>query len=110
MRETTTRQEAIKKDLIQLGISIYYNDIEILINHIEFLLERGVQEISIEELLNKIHSVFFNNIDNINDNELKRLNYEEARRYYTNYILISSKKSLKNNIEDQFKYLIDKSV
>lgn len=45
-------------------------------------------------MMDKIHKLFFVNIENISDNAFKRLQFIETRNYYEGHILFSMKKSL----------------
>ncbi|MGE4444488.1 MAG: DEAD/DEAH box helicase family protein [Candidatus Altimarinota bacterium] len=103
----TTLEGKIKKDLIELGIHSHYVDIDILVIDIKNYLKN--HSLKNSDVIEEIHKVFFSTLGNISDFEFKRFNYPETRNYYSNYILITSKKTLKQNITDQYNYLIEKS-
>lgn len=103
----TTLDWKIKKDLIELWIHVHYLDIDILVTDIKNYLIKTNSKNS--DVINEIHNTFFKNLWNICDYEFKRFDHVEARNYYSNYILITSKKALKQNIIDQYNYLIEKS-
>lgn len=103
----TTLEWKIKKDLIELWIHSHYVDIDILVIDIKNYLKN--HSLKNSDVIEEIHKVFFSTLWNISDFEFKRFNYPETRNYYSNYILITSKKTLKQNITDQYNYLIEKS-
>ncbi|PZM85764.1 MAG: DNA helicase [candidate division SR1 bacterium] len=96
-------KKKIKKDIISLGIASYYNNIDILIDYI-LELEKKQDTITLESIFDEIYRVFFNNISNIFDYEIRRLSNQSARDYYKNYILITAKKSIKENIANYLDY------
>lgn len=96
-------KKKIKKDIISLWIASYYNNIDILIDYIAWL-EKKQDTITVEFIFDEIYRVFFNNKSNIFDYEIRRLSNQSARDYYKNYILITAKKSIKENIANYLNY------
>ena len=96
-------KKKIKKDIISLWIASYYNNIDILIDYIAWL-EKKQDTITVEFIFDEIYRVFFNNKSNIFDYEIRRLSNQSARDYYKNYILVTAKKSIKENIANYLNY------
>jgi hypothetical protein len=103
-------EEQIRHYIIETGINQFYTNVEILVS----ILLNVNQLINDESwtslnMLEKIYSIFVQNISEISDNEIKRLEKETARNYYENHILISQKKSLNENIISQHEYFKKKA-
>lgn len=90
-------KKKIKKDIISLWITNYYYNIDSLINHI-VELEKNKDNITMESIFDEINRVFLNDTWNISDYKIRRLSHRSARDYYKNYMLITVKKSIKENI------------
>lgn len=92
---------------IELGINIFYSDfndvIEILYRQITLIKEDSQQWINMN-ILEKINILFIKDIDALNDFTLKRLKSVESRNFYERYISRMHKYSLKENIDDFFKF------
>lgn len=97
--------ERIKQYLIESGISHFYEDL----NKICLTLDQRLQNIRISpvwntlDMMGKINYVFINSVD-VKDEEFKRLQYPQARRYYDFHITVSQKKALKENVNHMFNY------
>jgi hypothetical protein len=92
--------DQMKQYLIETGISEFYSDLE---NISRILLDRMASTKSSQtwaelEVMEKIAALFVTGIDEISDFEFSRLDYFEARKYYKSHILVSQKRSLKENI------------
>lgn len=107
----------LKTYLIESGIVDHYSDDEELIESVF----RNIRRIKLNNLLGedinwsefsmleKINFLFVEGIASIDDYEIKRLEYKEARNYYENFILVGRKKSLKENITSQFEFFKKKA-
>lgn len=101
--------DKIKKYLIEEGISIFFNDINIASTKILFALneyaEKKIVASSFLDVMELIYSIFIkDNLDNICDFEFKRLNNIVARNYYANFLKYSIKRSLQENVISEFNY------
>jgi hypothetical protein len=103
--------------LIESGIIDHYFDDRELISSVFQKIRRirlnkllG-EDINWEEftMLEKINFLFVEGINSIDDYEIKRLEYSDTRKYYENFILVGRKKSLKENINSQFKFFKKKA-
>lgn len=108
-----SKRDALKKYLIEAGITNFYNNADLLIDRFMLKSESIKNNLLLEwkniRMLEKIEYLFIRDIVNtISDFEFKRLESLEARSYYENYILISKKKSLNVNINSQYEYFIEK--
>jgi hypothetical protein len=92
---------------IEHGINIFYtnfNDvIEILFKQINLINEDSREWNSIS-IFEKLNTLFIKDITNLDDFNLKRLESVEARNYYARYIGRMHKYSLKENINDLFRF------
>jgi superfamily II DNA or RNA helicase len=102
----TNQIDSLKQYLIESNISDIYINIDKAANEIQQTLNRieKDEDWNNNSVLDKINLLFLTSIENINDFEIKRLNSIEARNYYQNYILVSQKKSLTENVEDLVSY------
>lgn len=109
-----SKEDEIKAYLIQSGIIEFYtNPAEIicrLIDKTPVLKASPPKEWTGASMMEKIEYLFLRDIDSINDNEVKRLLHDEARKYYENHILIAQKKALNENIKSQVQYFKQKAV
>ena len=99
-----TETDKLKKKMLDLGMNNIYNISESLC---ELLLSRiGKLEGKIENnIIFEIQKLFVKDLDSmIIDAEFARLKNREAVLYYDNFISISKKKSLKENIENILKH------
>lgn len=109
-----SKYDNLKAYLIESGITYHYNNIDSLTNSLVIKLQKiedNADEINFQELsvLEKIHFLFIDNENSLNDFEINRLQNIAARDYYEKFILISRKKSLNENIISQFEYFKKKA-
>ena len=92
---------------IEYGINKFYvnfNDVfELLYKHIK-QMKQDNQKWNNMTILEKLNYLFIKDISNINDFSLNRLEAKEARNYYERFINRMHKYSLKENINDIFKF------
>ncbi len=102
--------DRIKIYVIQSGITEFYRNVDQLAN---FLMEsivyiRGkIEEWSKLRMLDKIFHMFVSKVGDenfIKDLEFKRIAYIETRNHYENYITVSQRKSLHENITEMVSY------
>ncbi len=111
------KYDKIKAYLIESGISNHYSDLENLVYSIDLKIRRiKLNEILGEAvnfseftMLEKLHYLFVQDEKDLIDFELSRLNHQEAREYYENFILFGRKKSLKENIVNQLDFFQKKA-
>lgn len=92
--------DILKKKMIELGMNTIYNINDFLC---ELLLSRitKVDDTIEKNIISAIQNIFVNGLETmIIDDEFARLKYNEAISYYENFIQISKKRSLKDNIEN----------
>jgi hypothetical protein len=107
----------LKTYLIESGIVDHYSDDKEMIRSIFRKIRRiKLNHILGEDInwaefsmLEKINFLFVNGISSIDDYEIKRLENNEARNYYENFILVGRKKSLKENITSQLEFFKKKA-
>ena len=112
-----TEQDRLKAYLIESGFSNHYSSVENLTSSIELKLRRielneilgGDVNFSDFTMLEKLHYVFVQEENSLIDFELRRLENQEARDYYENFILVGRKKSLKENIVSQLEFFQKKA-
>jgi superfamily II DNA or RNA helicase len=99
----------LKKYLVNSGLESVYEIsnpifLSMLNNQIKKVNKSSIEWIELN-IIDKIYSVFINNIENfILDFEFSRLSNEHARNYYKMYHLVNRTNSLKENINLTFKY------
>ncbi|SER30121.1 DEAD/DEAH box helicase [Pedobacter rhizosphaerae] len=105
-----TEVERIKIYVIQSGITEFYRNVDQLSG---FLADRIIyikgknNEWKALSMLEKIYQMFIVKIGDekfVKDLEFKRISYPETRNHYENYITISQRKSLRENIIELVKY------
>ncbi|SCY36736.1 Helicase conserved C-terminal domain-containing protein [Nonlabens sp. Hel1_33_55] len=111
IKENLTPEEILKQYFIENSFSIFYNDLDFLVDKILQSINNLIYlspDWNSKNILDKIFTVFikdFADKDNfIIDYEFFRLNEESARNYYHTHIE-NRKKSLKENIQIVFNYL-----
>lgn len=104
--EPQSELEKIEKIIIENGLSNYYLDISKVSYEILEYTESVKRDRSIlnNSTIDKIYDVFIKNQENnIKDDEIKRLENEEAIDYYKKY-MDYNKKILKERIKQQYEY------
>jgi hypothetical protein len=103
----------IKIYLIENGFNDFYSDInafvELFITKMHSIIKKKEEFWQSLPMLEKIAYLYIDTSIEISDFEIKRLNNKEARNYYENHIMIGRKKSLKENINSQFRYFKKKA-
>jgi len=104
-----SEEDSVLLYLIESGINNYYFNTDSFINNFIKKLKEIKDNIIANwgelNMIDKIYNVFIiDNIKNISDLEIKRLNDGKARNYYENYITIGQKQSLNERINSQFDY------
>lgn len=92
--------DKLKKKMIELGMNTIYNISDFLC---ELLISRisKLENTITEDVVTSIQTIFVNGLDEvIIDAEFARLKNQDAISYYENFISISKKRSLKDNIEN----------
>ena len=107
-------EDIFKRYLIETGISDFYNNIEPitlrLVAVANSIKTKRFPEWQSMRMMDKIEYLFIRSINVISDFEFERFKYLETRNYYENYILISQKQSLNENINSQYKYFKEKAA
>jgi len=110
----TDSKNRLKVYLIESGINAYYSDVdnvlETIVQRGNNIFEGGVEDWADMSMMDKIDYFFLFNPENVSDFEIKRLQNKKARKYYENYILISQKKALNENIISQIQHFKEKST
>ena len=104
--------DKIKLYLVESGINDFYSDTAPLVaSIIDKIEEVGGEDCNLTSwgempMMDKIEYLFIDNIDAvlIVDFEIDRLRHQKTRKYYENFILLSRRKSLKENVVSQFEY------
>lgn len=105
-------QDDIKKYFIQNNIDDFYRDIDSVIITIENKINdlKGTLNFKNMDLVLKICNIFIYELEYlITDFEIERLKNEKAYNYYKNYLEYTQKISLKDNIDNTFKYFKKKA-
>jgi hypothetical protein len=112
-----SEENNLEKYLIESGINEFYKDLD----RLKASINEIIRQISANDfadsflwgssnMLQKIDKFFIgDNLDIIGDNEIKRLNNEQAQNYYENFIRINRKKSLNENVISQVSYFQEKA-
>ena len=97
--DISSEMNKLKKKMLDLGMNTIYNINDTLC---ELLLSRIKNRKKIEiNIISEIQEIFVKDLDFfIVDEEFARLRYSETVTYYENFISISKRKSLKENIEN----------
>lgn len=101
-------QFKIKTCLLENGIDEYYRDLETLINNIEQSnCLKDFNSWSKMDLIEKISTLFIrNNIENVSNYELARLQHDETISFYISHIRRMHRYSIKKRIELMHKYFV----
>lgn len=109
----TDFNDKLSKYLFETGILECYIDKKVLIESVTLFFNQLIHKEDNWkhlDILDKIRNIFLFDSDNIKHEELKRLNNEETISFYRKYILITQKRSLKQNIENYFKFFKERSL
>lgn len=89
----------------------YYNTIELESTISKYSTEKYFDSLEWKkmDMLNKVKTLFLFNPDVIKKDELRRLTEQASLDFYKNYILITQKKSLKENIDNYFNFFKERS-
>ncbi|MET0570871.1 MAG: hypothetical protein ABWZ79_05560, partial [Pedobacter agri] len=105
-----TEVDKIKVYVIQSGITEFYRNVdqlsEYLANRIIYIKGK-INEWKALSMLDKIYQMFIATIGDekfVKDLEFRRIAYPETRNHYENYITISQRKSLRENITELVAY------
>lgn len=102
-----TLADKIKKYFILNNIDDFYNDLDVVTLFIEKKINayRDNTNFNQYDLVLKVYWIFVKQLEEqIIDFEIERLKNEHARRYYKNYLEITQKLPLKNNIMTTYRY------
>jgi superfamily II DNA or RNA helicase len=104
--------DKIKKYLIEVGIYNIYNNGKILIEHILNLtmrIENNKEKWESFNMMDKIYLLFIKGLENtITEYEFKRLENNDARKYYEMHISNSHKYTLNENINKLYEFFLKK--
>jgi len=108
-KESLNEIDILKQYLIENEIHDFYGNFEmclkLLYHKILLIKNTDLNNWSSQRIIDKIFNLFiYEQYDNINDFEFKRLNEEPARNYYHIFIEQSHIKTLKDRINITFKY------
>ncbi len=107
-----TLADKIKKYFILNNIDDFYNDLDDVTPFIEKKINAYKNDINFNQydLVLKVYWIFVKQLEEqIIDFEIERLKNEHAQRYYKNYLEITQKLPLKNNIMTTYKYFKSKA-
>jgi len=106
--EPINEEELLKQYCIRQSINLYYNDFDRVnkefLRRIDIIKTIKLVEWNRLDILTKIDALFIENINELTDFEFKRLKNDKARNYYNRHITRSHQYSLKENINDMFRY------
>jgi len=109
---TTPQSEVdrVKVYIIQSGITEFYRNVDqlaVFLTDRMIYIQGKMAEWKALTMLDKIYQMFINTIGDerfVKDLEFKRISYPETRNHYENYITISQRKSLRENINELVSY------
>lgn len=107
-----TIADKIKKYFIQNNIDDFYDDLNFIIDLIAKRINSCKNDTNFKQydLILKIYWIFIEQLEeHIVDFEIERLKNEQARKYYKNYLGITQKLPLKNNVNSTFGYFKTKA-
>ena len=105
--------DRLYKSLFESGIAELYNNSEILFQKLKSFFETNYYETNEwkeKDILDRIKMLFLFDSNIISDEEFRRLTNDETVSFYRNYIRISQKRSLKENIDNYFKFYKERSL
>lgn len=104
--------DKLKVYLIETGIFEFYQDLNTLTEELLARIRRIKQDIVPEwnnfSMMEKINYFFLERLNSVSDYEVNRLANPAAQGYYENFILVSQKKALNENISSQFQFFKDR--
>lgn len=109
---TITLADKIKKYFIQNNIDDFYNDLNFVTDFIAKKINVYKDDTNFKQydLVLKIYWIFVQQLEeNITDFEVERLKNKQAQKYYKNYLEITQKLPLKNNINSTYGYFKSKA-
>ncbi|MDY0193998.1 MAG: DEAD/DEAH box helicase [Aliarcobacter butzleri] len=107
-----TLEQKIKKYFIENNIDDFYIDLDFVSNFIaqKIVAYKDNKNFISYNLILKVYWIFIKQLEaNIVDFEIERLKNEKAQRYYNNYLEMTQKLPLKNNIQSTFQYFKEKA-
>lgn len=107
-----TLEQRIKKYFIENNIDDFYTDLDFVSNFIGQKIVAYKENINFisYNLILKVYWIFIKQLEaNIIDFEIERLKNEKAQSYYKNYLEMTQKLPLKNNIQSTFQYFEEKA-
>jgi hypothetical protein len=108
----TSEFEKVKQSLIEADIYSYYFDftdmIENFIKKRNRVIHKLIEDWKNKKVLDKIKFLFIDGLE-IKDYEFGRLENQQARAYYHNYIYIARKKSFNERVNSQFDYFKERA-
>ncbi len=107
-----TLEQRIKKYFIENNIDDFYTDLDFVSNFIgqKIVVYKEDRNFISYNLILKVYWIFIKQLEaNIIDFEIERLKNEKAQSYYKNYLEMTQKLPLKNNIQSTFQYFKEKA-
>lgn len=107
-----TLKQKIKKYFIENNIDDFYSNLDTTVDLISDKIEKYKinPKFKNTNLIIKIYTIFIWKVEKyITDFEVERLKNEKARKYYLNYLEMTQKLPLKNNIKSTFEYFKEKA-
>ena len=107
-----TLEQKIKKYFIENNIDDFYTELDYVTNFIgqKIIAYREDKNFISYHLILKVYWIFIKELEsNIIDFEIERLQNEKAQTYYKNYLEMTQKLPLKNNIQSTFQYFKEKA-
>lgn len=108
-----TLEEKIKKYFIENNIDDFYSNLDFVTDFISKKIKLYIEDKNFMEsnLISKIYWIFIKQLENnIIDFEIERLKNKKAQSYYKNYLEMTQKLPLKNNIQSTFQYFKEKAT
>ncbi|MGJ0344277.1 DEAD/DEAH box helicase [Aliarcobacter cryaerophilus] len=105
-------EQKIKKYFIENNIDDFYTDLDFVTSFIGQKIVAYKDDINFisYNLILKVYWIFIKQLEtNIIDFEIERLKNEKAQSYYKNYLEMTQKLPLKNNIQSTFQYFKEKA-
>ena len=105
LEKDNTEDDYIERIIIESGISNYYEELNELIEIIKSIKNENKCDENWKNtnIIDKISYIFIDSIDKIADYEIKRLKYEETKKFYREFIK-TQRFQLKDRIKNQYEY------